>query len=140
MIFPTREIIVAHNFQVIQATGGEFFPPENLINPDSLEWVLDVIQYPLFDHLRYPSFSERMAILAWTIIDDHVFFDGNKRTAMYSMITFAKMNGVEVEVTNEEIIEKAVAIAKQNESKFTFDEFSSWVAGKTNFRYFNGYL
>ena len=81
-----------------------------------------------------------MAILAWTIIDDHVFFDGNKRTAMYSMITFAKMNGVEVEVTNEEIIEKAVAIAKQNESKFTFDEFSSWVAGKTNFRYFNGYL
>ena len=130
MKFPTRENVLLLNRRHIENTGGEFFEPENLLNPDSLEWVLEAIQYPLFGELLYPTMVEKSAILAWTIIDGHVFYDGNKRTGMATLEIFLKLNNYSLDVTNDEMERVAICIASSTTSNYSYDEFVQWVREK----------
>jgi len=128
LIFPSRMDIVRLNRRHIETAGGEYFPLENLINPGSLEWVLDAIQYPLFGVDHYPTIAEKAAILAWTIIDGHVFYDGCKRTGMSALDGFLRWNGYRLDATNDEIVEVACSIAKGNTNEgFPYDQFVRWV-------------
>jgi len=138
MIFPTREIIVEHNRIIIDSTIGFFVPPENLLNSDGLEWVLEIIQYPLFGINPYPTLVEKAAILVWTIINDHVFIDGNngnKRTAMFIMETFLNMNGFSLESTTTEMVKIALNIANYRKDSFTFDDLTTWI--RNGLRYYS---
>lgn len=128
--FPTRGNILWLNRRHLENTGGEFFEPENLLNPNSLEWVLEAIQYPLFGEALYPTMVEKSAILGWTIIDGHVFYDGNKRTGMAALEIFLKLNGYYLDATNDEMEKVAICIASAGKSNYSYDEFVQWVRGK----------
>jgi len=130
--FPTREDIVKANLRHIQENGGDWNGPENTINPGSLEWVLEAIGYPLFDVEMYPSLAEKAAILAWTIIDSHVFLDGCKRTGMSVMEAFLISNGYGLNATGNEIKDVAIRIASRVEVGYSFEEFCEWVRQRTN--------
>ena len=134
MKFPTRENILLLNRRHLENTGGEFFEPENLLNPNSLEWVLEAIQYPLFGEVLYPTMVEQSAILAWTIIDGHIFYDGNKRTGMSALEIFLKLNGYSLNATNDEMEEVAIRIASAATSNYSYDEFVQWVREKTQLK------
>jgi death-on-curing protein len=109
-------------------TGGEFFPPENLINSGSLEWVLDAIQYPLFGIDHYPTIVEKAAILAWTIIEGHVFFDGCKRTGMSTLDGFLRLNGCSLNASNDEVVEAACEVAKAHTGEgYSYEQFVHWI-------------
>jgi death-on-curing protein len=108
--FPTREDIVRLNRRLVEETGGEFVPPDNLMNPGSLEWVLEAIQYPLFGVDQYPTLADKAALLAWIIIEGHVFHDGNKRTGMATLISFIRLNGYQLDVSPDEIVEVALRV------------------------------
>lgn len=125
MIFPTRELIVRHNFELIISTKGLFIPPENLLNPNSLDWVLNSIQYPIFD--QYNSIEEKASLLCWTIIIDHVFFDGNKRTGMFSMISFLTINSYFLRVHTDEIIQIAMHVADTANKKTSKQVLTNWI-------------
>lgn len=129
LVFPTRANIVELNLRHINETGGEYLGVDNLRNSNSLEWVLDAIQYPLFD--RYPTIEEKAATLTWIIITDHVFFDGCKRTGMSALEIFLKLNGFQLESSTDEIVNVALRIAKrQPDEKFSREEFVEWVKSK----------
>ena len=131
MIFPTRDQIVRLNRRHLEIAGTLYVQPDNLRNSSSLEWVLDVIQYPLFGVDHYPTLAEKGACLAWTIITGHVFHDGNKRTGMSAMDVFIRQNGYQLSCSNEEIVEIALRIAARNTpDDYTLDEFVEWVRSK----------
>jgi death on curing protein len=124
--FPTRELIVFHNFNVIKATKKGFFvPPENLLNPNSLEWVLNYIQYPIFG--EYNTIEEKASLLCWTIIVDHVFNDGNKRTGMVSMESFLAINGYFLRVTVDEIVNIALYVADSRNQHDSKQNLTNWI-------------
>lgn len=62
--------------------GGLFVPPNNCHNRDSLEYALEAVDAVSFGQELYPSLSDKAALLAFKIIKNHVFHDGNKRTAI----------------------------------------------------------
>jgi death-on-curing protein len=129
--FLTREDIVKLNRRHIETTGGSYFEPDNLRNPDSLEWVLDAIQYPLFGIDQYPTLTEKAAMLAWVIIKGHVFYDGCKRTGMSALQLFLKQNDYQLNVTTDEIVEVALRIAGgYTEEDYSYEEFVQWVRDK----------
>lgn len=131
MIFPSREDIIRLNRRHIEKARNFFIEPDNLRNSGSLEWVLEAIQYPLFDVDNYPTLAEKAAILAWIIIDSHVFHDGNKRTAMSTLDIFVRQNGYQLNASNDEIVEVALRIAgRTTEENYTFEEFIQWVRKK----------
>ena len=130
MIYPSRDVIIKHNRRVIEETQGLFSPPENLLHPGSIEWVLDAIQYPLYGVYLYPTIAEKAAIIAWTIINDHVFYDGNKRTGLFVMESFLLINGYRLRASVNDLVEVAIKIATSSESKFSFSDLVEWVRGR----------
>jgi death-on-curing protein len=128
LIFPTRDDIVRLNRSLISRTKGLFVEPDNLLNVSSLEWVLEAIQGPLFGFERYPTFVEKAAILAWTIIRGHVFWDGNKRTGMATLEVFIESNRYRLIASNDEMTKVALRIADAKSNReYEFRDFVEWV-------------
>lgn len=134
LIFPSWDNIVMLNHRHIEETGGGWIGIDNVRNPASLKWVLEAIQYPLFGFDPYPTLSEKAALLAWIIIDDHVFFDGCKRTGMSAMEVFIILNGHELIASGGEIRDIAIRIARRIEEPFSREDFVQWVRGKIHLR------
>ena len=77
---------------------------------------------------RYSSLEEKAALAAWIIIDDHVFHDGSKRTAMSSLELLLNYNGLTLEASEEEIIDISLEIAKgRSERSVNLKEFTEWI-------------
>lgn len=130
MIFPIWEDLVNLNRRLIQLYGGTWIAPDNVRNNNSLEWVLEAIQYPLFSVDQYPTLSHKAAALAWIIIDDHVFFDGCKRTGMAAMEIFIIRNGFGILASGNEIRDAALTIAMRAEKQYTLELFTEWIGQK----------
>ena len=126
--FPTIQNIIKANIHHIEREGQEYVGTDNLRNRGSLEWVLEVIQNPLFGIESYPSLTAKAAKLAWVIITRHVFWNGNKRTGMSVMKTFLRINGYRLNVTNDEIVEIARRIGGEyKEEDYSVEEFAEWI-------------
>jgi len=97
------------------------------LNPGSLEWVLDVIQYPLFGVDLYPTLAAKAALLTWTIIGGHVFHDGNKRTGVSVLQIFLRRNGYDITASDDELIEVALRVAESSEENFTVEDLTQWI-------------
>lgn len=134
MILPTRGDIISLNRYHIQHTGGLYEGTENLLNPDTLEWVLDTIQYPLFGLDRYPTLVQKAALLAWTIIAGHVFYDGNKRTGISALKTFLRANSYDIDASDDELIEVALRIARGSQEDYAFTDFTQWIRNRLYLR------
>lgn len=59
----------------------------------------------------YPGLIPKAACLSYGLINDHAFHDGNKRVGILALVNFLDINGVEIEATNNELIELGLKIA-----------------------------
>jgi death on curing protein len=71
----------------------------------------------------YPSIFHKTAALMDSLVRNHAFVDGNKRTAITSAGMFLRMNGYRLEVKNEEMVRFVMACAQ---SRLAFDEVTEW--------------
>jgi death-on-curing protein len=125
---PTVAQIVTINQTVIEATIGRFVPPTNLINETSLRWVLETIQHPvLFGENPYPRLCDKAALLAWEIINSHVFLDGNKRTGMITSQVLMLLNGFYYQATDQDVVEQAQRIVAWRENGLGKQELANWI-------------
>jgi death on curing protein len=72
--------------------------------------LLSAIENPkrIFDGAElYPTLTEKAGILLYTLIMNHPFFDGNKRTAMLSTELFLMLNGYYLDVGVTEYVDFA---------------------------------
>ena len=127
MIFPSKQLIIDLNRDLIKNYGGYFEGEDNLENPSSLDWVLEAIQYPIFGYDKYPSISKKAAVLGWIINTGHVFYDGNKRTSTMAILIFLSANGFALNSSKEELIQIAERISKYKETNFSLDEYTLWI-------------
>lgn len=119
--YPTVEQVCEVNRRMIEEFGGLFVPPNNLLNLNALEYILDVVRSSVFD--MYPTFKEKAAALAHHIISRHVFNDGNKRTGSHIAWEFLRANGVNL-FLEPSIVELTVAIAEKEAAQ---EQFLEWL-------------
>lgn len=113
---------------MIASFGGIFFSADdNLLNPGSLEHVLEEIHGSLFGQELHPSIYEKAAALGWRIIAGHVFYDGNKRTGMETCRLYLDLNGYEMRI-DFEAVDMALKIAK---GEVELPEFVRWIERRT---------
>lgn len=124
LTFPSQKDIVMLNREHIRRTGGNSAGAGKFHNENSLLWVLDAIRYSDY----YPTVSQKAAILAWAIINGHVFIDGNKRTGMMAMMIFLRQNGFALQALHEEIVDVAVRVANAHEERYDREKFERWVS------------
>lgn len=59
----------------------------------------------------YPSVQEKAAQLGFGLVCNHPFTDGNKRIGAHVMLVFLAINGIELDYTQEELIDIILQIA-----------------------------
>jgi len=72
----------------------------------------------------YKSLFEKGASLLHSLLMNHQFVDGNKRTAMFAVMTFIELNGYTFIAEKEEVVEYALYIEN---SQPEIDEISKWL-------------
>ena len=72
----------------------------------------------------YPDIFTKAAALGHSLILNHPFVDGNKRTAWEAMHTFIEENGYSLQAEHDEIIELMLKI---EDKSLGVDQISSWL-------------
>lgn len=117
--FSKEKVLLLHQL-ITQETGGS----NEIRDLNLLDSALESV-YATFDGVElYPTKEEKGARLGFTLISNHAFVDGNKRIGMYVMLTFLAVNGIELECTNDDVIEVGLGVAS---GKMEYDELLKWV-------------
>ena len=79
----------------------------------------------MFDGIElYPTVPEKASALCFSLIMNHPFVDGNKRTAHAATKLFLEMNGWKFNASRDDARDTMMALAS---NKLSRDEFTSWV-------------
>ncbi len=78
-------------------------------------------------YTQFDSIQQVAALYAEVIARGHVFNDGNKRTALVSMLTFLDLNGYSLIVGQDQIADQMVNLS---DGKTSYQTFSKWIEPK----------
>ena len=67
----------------------------------------------------YPTMLEKAARLGYGLVANHPFIDGNKRIGVFSMLVFLDVNEINIEFTDEELVDLTLKLA---DGTYKFDE------------------
>ncbi len=108
--------------RIIAESGGAF----GVRNLGALESALAQPMITFGGNELYPTIIEKASALGYSIIMNHPFVDGNKRTGHAAMETFLVMNGYEIVATVDEQEAITLRVASSNLSR---EEFTLWLSG-----------
>ena len=69
-------------------------------------------QQTAFGSDAYPDIHTKAAAMLQSLIRNHPFIDGNKRTAVLSMIVFYNLNGHALEIDQGQLVALAIDVAE----------------------------
>lgn len=105
----TLEDVLEIHARMIALTGGS----SGLRDRHRLESSL-MLPQQTFDKVElYPTVIEKAAILGYSIISNHPFVDGNKRTGQHVMEVFLNLNGYKLNSTIDEDEAAILSCGKQ---------------------------
>jgi death-on-curing protein len=74
----------------------------------------------------YPAIAEKTSTLGFSLIKNHPFVDGNKRTGHAAMETFLVLNGFEIDASVDEQEQVILRVAS---GELERGEFTKWLRG-----------
>ncbi len=117
--FSEEKVLLLHKL-ITEETGGDPSVRDIALLNSALESA-----FATFDGKElYPTKEEKGARLAFALISDHAFVDGNKRIGMYVLLTFLEANGIRLRPTNEEVSRVGLAVAA---GKMNYEELLLWI-------------
>lgn len=118
-----KHILQMHSL-LIQETGGS----KGVKDRRLLDSALNLPFQTFNGEDIYKTIRAKASRLAFSIINNHAFVDGNKRIGILSMIVFLDINGIEVDCTDDELIELGLGVAS---GKINYEELLNWIIEKT---------
>ena len=107
MITLNREQIKRLHKKMIEATGGL----DGIRDEAMLDSALSVV-FQTFDGVElYPSTAAKIARVAYGLICNHPFIDGNKRIGAYVMLVLLELNNIEVKFSDDDVIRIGLELA-----------------------------
>jgi len=114
-----NEVLEVHR-QVMAQSGGA----EGLMHLSALESALAQPQMTFDSADLYPTLVDKAAVLGYTLIRNHPFLDGNKRTGHAAMEVFLVLNGYEIRASVDEQERVILQVAA---SEIEREEFTAWL-------------
>ena len=118
-----REILLVHSL-VINESGGR----HGVRDMAAILLLEDLPKQKAFGKVFYPSPFDKAAVYARTIIMNHPFVDGNKRSGMTAAFVFLEDNGFKSVAKEGEIERFAIKIIKDH---LEIKEIAKWFEGRT---------
>ena len=124
MIYLTKNQIVTINKLTISHHGGNFLPPSNFLHEDSLDYLIEAVHAEMFGAPLYPRIEDKAGLIMFSIISNHVFSDGNKRTGLEAGLVFLKANGYRIaESATPTIFDFTIKVAS---GQLSLEETQEW--------------
>lgn len=120
MNYLTAEQILFLHARLVAETGGS----HGVRDINMLLSALGRPQASFDDRDLYPDLYHKAAALMDSLIRNHPFVDGNKRTGIASTALFLVINGYRLVASNAEFEKFTIEVAR---SQHTLDEISTWL-------------
>lgn len=124
MKYLTPQNVIQIHFELVEATGGL----QGLRDVGLLASAVMRPQSTFGGKDLYPTLISKASALVHSLLLNHVFADGNKRTATISMIEFLILNGSKFEAENKEIVNFALWIENKKPS---LEQIANWIKKHT---------
>lgn len=121
MIRLTEQQVLSVHEMMIKATGGS----DGVRDMGLLQSALNAPFQAFGGKEVYPSLLSKAAAMCRSIISNHPFVDGNKRTGIHVMLIFLEINGVKSEYSQKELIELGFGVAAGN---FDINDIFNWLS------------
>ena len=115
------EVLELHR-RIIQQTGGA----SGVRNLAALESAVAQPRMTFEGKDLYPTIEDKAAALAFFIVQNHPYTDGNKRCGHAAMETFLVLNGKAMEAPVDEVEKIILEMAS---GKFSLKDFVDWLTG-----------
>lgn len=133
-ILLTKDDFFYLNSRTIEAHGGNFVPPNNLLNESSLDYLIEAVDSVIFGQAAYPDIYSKAALYLYNTISNHIFQDGNKRTGLAAMQLFLDINGFQISQKLNKGAENFTShdilfhfIIETAAGKLTFEDCVAWL-------------
>ena len=103
----TVEDIIRIHDQGVALYGGSY----GIRDLNEISSVINNIYLTFGGQELYPEVTDKASFLAFGLIKNHAFVDGNKRVGVATMLTFLGMNNYPIQATNEELIDFGLDVA-----------------------------
>lgn len=114
-----RQVMLLHT-QLCEETGGA----QGIRDEGLLESALSA-PFQSFDGVDvYPSLQQKAARLAFGLVKNHPFVDGNKRIGAHAMLVFLALNGIELAYEQKELSGLILSVAA---GECGYEEILSWL-------------
>ena len=115
----TPEQVLFLHSRLIAETGGE----QGIRDLGMLLSALGRTQTTFDEKELYPDLFSKAAALMNSLVRNHPFVDGNKRTVIMTAALFLRTNGFQLVVENAEMVRFTLACAQSQRS---LDEIADW--------------
>ena len=105
-ILTKKQVLMLHD-QLVEETGGS----AGLRDDGLLESALSAPFQSFAGTDMFPSVQQKAARMAYGLIKNHPFVDGNKRIGAHVMLVFLAINGIELEYEQSELSDIFLAVA-----------------------------
>lgn len=127
MRYLSKSMLTIINRKTIESHGGNYLDPNNYLNENNLDYLIEMVQSEMFGEQLYPTLSDKAGLYMYNIIANHIFQDGNKRTGLEAGIVFLRINGFNISASLrlDEIYNFTIRVAAGESS---LDECQAWFA------------
>lgn len=115
----TKDVLLLHNMAVDESGGSH-----GLRDLGLLESAVARPQASFAGEDLYPDIFLKAGALIHGLLRNHAFVDGNKRTSMFSVMTFLELNGYKFDARQKEVV--VFALKVENE-KLSVEQISKWL-------------
>ncbi|MBM3134167.1 MAG: type II toxin-antitoxin system death-on-curing family toxin [Chloroflexi bacterium] len=122
MRYLTLSEVLALYRRIMEQTGGSV----GIRDLGALESALAQPRMTFGREELYPTIVEKASALGFSLIKNHPFVDGNKRTGHAAMETFLVLNGFEITAPVDEQEHIILQVAS---GELERDEFTAWLRG-----------
>ena len=120
MIFFEYEQVVKIHRSLIEKTGGM----DGIRDAQLLDSALKTPFQTFGGNNLYPNILDKASQLCYSLIENHPFVDGNKRIGVHLMLLFLKLNNIEVNYSQQELVDFGLDIASGKMSK---NDIKEWI-------------
>ena len=114
------ETVIALHSELIAQTGGL----DGVRDSNMLDASVNSPFHTFGGQYLYPTVQAMAAHLAFSLIKNHPFLDGNKRIGILSMLVFLEINGLPITCTDDELITLGLGLA---ESSIDESDLIEWI-------------
>ncbi len=121
MTFLTIEEVLYIHFQVIDRFGGL----HGVRDIGGLESAVSRPRTTVFGNDAYPTLIEKASAVLHSLILNHPFYDGNKRTAFAAAGLFLRTNGISITGSHQEMEDFVVHVADRH---LSVETIAAWLS------------